>query len=203
MFKERDLLPWILGGLLMATAAVAIAIGATHRITVDPSPRQAATPAPMPAPAPLTVTAPPTVAEVPDAAVSPAEAEASAPEASLAQDAERSGQIWQCVTNGVRTFSNNPCGDKSALLEVGPVNTMNPTPALHYARANAPSYASEPRYAPQDMQAAAYAEQDYQDPVGADNYVVVQAFAFAPRRHPEHPRRPMHHYPVGPQPRRN
>ena len=204
MSKERDLLPWILGGLLMATAAVAIAIGAANRITANPAPRQAVTPAPISAPVAETGTAPRTMAALVDPIVTPSEDAAnSLPEAALAQAAAPNDQIWQCVTQGVKTFSNNPCGDKSALLEVGPVNTMNPTPVLHYAQAYAPTYTSEPRYSQPDAQTAGYAEQDYPDPVGRDNYVVVQGFAFPPRRYPQHPHRPPHHYPIWPQPRRN
>ena len=116
-----------------------------------------------------------------------------------------SGQIWECTTKGVKTFSNNPCGDKSTLLEVGPVNTMNPTPAVHYARA----YSSEPRYAP------AYADSDsatdqnsYSDTASAESagnsYTIIRGVGFVARRRPEHP----HHRPTpdhrnfGPMPRK-
>jgi hypothetical protein len=201
MGKERDLLPWILGGLLMAGAAVAIGIGASHRGTANLTSGPASAPLAMPMPAAATVTAAPAEAVTAATPAPPAEVIATTPEVRVTPAAEASGQIWQCVTNGVKTFSNNPCGDKSALLAIGPVNTMSP-PALHYARAYAPAYASEPRYTQPDAQTAAYAEQDYPDTVGADNYVVLQGFALAPRRHPEHPHRPPHHNP-GPPPRRN
>jgi hypothetical protein len=129
-----------------------------------------------------------------------------------------SGQIWECTTNGLKTFSNNPCGDKSSLREVGPINTMNATPVIHYAR----NYGADPRYAPAPQYADenAYTGDDgYSEPGASESsgnsYTIIQGFGFAPRRRPEHPHHrdhpnhgdhgdhpPNHHNPEMP-PRRN
>jgi hypothetical protein len=88
----------------------------------------------------------------------------------------------------VKTFSNNPCGEKSTLLDVGPINTMSIAPALHYG-----AYGPQPRYA------SGYADQngdadDYSDQNAADtdgnSYTIVQGVRFVAHRHPEHVQRP-------------
>jgi hypothetical protein len=111
-----------------------------------------------------------------------------------------SGQIWECTTKGVKTFSNNPCGDSSTRLEIGPINTMNPTPAVRYARA----YAPEPRYAPAYAASDGSDQDSYSDQAsaesGGNSYTIIQGVGFVPRRHPEHPHhRPTpHHRAIGP-----
>jgi hypothetical protein len=90
----------------------------------------------------------------------------------------------------VKTFSNNPCGEKSTLLDVGPVNTMSPAP-MRYARA----YAPDPRYAHYPDQSAAAEDDDYSDQpgdTGGNSYTIVQGVGFVPRRR-ENIHRP--HYP--------
>jgi len=118
------------------------------------------------------------------------------PAAQAQEPAVQSGQIWQCVTNGVKTFSNNPCGEKSSLLEVRAINTMNPTPVARYARTYAPQPYS-PAYADQntDSDQDDYGEQGAGTAV--NSYTVVQGVAFLPRRRPDHPhhRPPFHHNP--------
>lgn len=47
-------------------------------------------------------------------------------------------QIWECTTNGVRTFSNNPCGAHPTLRELNPMNVMAPTPAYRVTRTAPP-----------------------------------------------------------------
>jgi hypothetical protein len=111
-----------------------------------------------------------------------------------------SGQIWQCTTNGVKTFSNNPCGENSTLLEMRAINTMNPAPQVHYARA------PDPRYAPQYANPNAYGDpnaygQDDSDQGNGDypgSYGVVPGYAFLPRRRSEPPHRPESHHNSGP-----
>jgi hypothetical protein len=108
-----------------------------------------------------------------------------------AQPDAQGGQIWVCTTKGVKTFSNNPCGEKSTLLDVGPINTMNATPVNRYPR----GYEQQPRYAPAYNDQATEAE-DYSDQYGSDAgapYTIVQGVAFVPRRHLEHPHRPAYH----------
>jgi hypothetical protein len=107
----------------------------------------------------------------------------AAPESSVP-----SGQIWECTTKGVKTFSNNPCGDKSTLLQIAPINTMNPTPAVHYAR----TYAPEVGYAESDSSdQAPYSDQTSAESVG-DSYAIIRGAGFIPRRRPEH----THHRPM-------
>jgi hypothetical protein len=179
MSKERDLLPWILGGLSAAAIAVAFAAVATH--TEVPTSR----PPPV-----VTAQLPAAVGELPvpnaqaaAAAAQPDTAPVSAPPPAPVAVAPQiaAGQIWECITQGVKTFSNNPCGEKSTQLEVGPVNTMSPAPAMHYVRAY------EPR-------AAAYADQSASDDeydqnaveTSGNSYTIIQGVGFRARRRPEH-----------------
>lgn len=196
MTKERDLLPWILGGLSAATIAVAFAAVSTHReaSTLAPTPAVAAQPAGRSAvstpalPPPLSAQA----AAVPDLApvIAP-------PQAQTAAEPEvQAGQIWECTTKGVKTFSNNPCGEKSTLLDVGPINTMSAIPAIGYAHA----YGSEPRYAPgyADRGITGDEEQnsdDYGAEAGGNSYSIIQGFVA--RRRPEHSHRPPPHHNSG------
>jgi hypothetical protein len=230
MYKQRGLLPWILGGLTIAGVAAAIIVSSGRPVT--PSLPQATAPIsapvspPLPTPAAEAAPAPATqvasaveAADMPDASAPVPTAQAQTPTEPTVQ----SGQIWECTTNGQKTFSNNPCGEKSTLLEMRAINTMNPTPEVRDARA----YGREPRYAPQytdqnaygdqnaDGDQNAYAGQDtYAEPgngeYGGSSYAVVQGLAFLPRRRPEHPHRPesQHnspesHHNSGGMPRRN
>jgi hypothetical protein len=204
MNKERDLLPWILGSLLIATAALAVTAVATKNgvtsslqataIAAHAPPVPISQPAPSPAPNPVEMHSP---AAEPDTA------------ADVAQPEAPGGQIWECTTRGVKTFSNNPCGDKSTLLDIGPINTMQPTPVPQYARA----YNPPPHYASGYTDPGpSYDQDDYSDQAGSetggDTYTIVQGGAFVPRRHPlhQHPhphRPPYHHGPSGPMPKKN
>jgi hypothetical protein len=211
MNNQHDLLPWILGGLSVATVAVVITFASAGK-TVAPglspvgSPSAQVTSVPdsrsLPAPAPVVTAA---AAESAYSAVAPAAAsvpdpETAPPPAAQVQPAAdpgvQDGQIWECVTKGVKTFSNNPCGEKSTLLEVRAINTMNPTPVVRYARTYAPQNYS-PAYADQDS----YSDQDTYGEPGADtavnSYTVVQGLAFLPRRRPDHlhHRQPFHNDP--------
>lgn len=211
MSRERDLLPWIFGGLSAAALAVAVAAVSAHKPlarTAAPMTAQATSPAAAPtvAASPAAVSqlqtpAVPQSATVAQAAALPAVAPMPAtPDAPAAPDTQP-GQIWECTTNGIKTFSNNPCGEHSSLREVGPINSMNaPAPPSRYARA----YPEPARYAAPyaDPNAAYDNEQAYSDQDGAESagnsYTIVQGVAFLPRRHPEHhPHRPTYaHRPV-------
>jgi hypothetical protein len=190
MNKERDLLPWVLGAL--SATAVAVAITAVSSTKTAAPPAATAMVAPQSAAAPVGPTAPaPAAAPVPAADPMPQQSPMQAQVAP--EPPAQTGQIWECTTKGVKTFSNNPCGDKSTLLEVGPINTMNPTPVVHYAR----TYAPEPRYAPGYANSDSYADEEpYSDPVsaesGGNSYTIVQGVGFVARRRPEHP----HHRPA-------
>ena len=112
MTRQSDLLPWILGALLIATVAIAITAGSMQGA---PTPPAAAAVAAVPVPAP---SAEPAVAAAVAAPAAPAVL-AEAPEQALPPPLERSGQIWECTTKGVKTFSNKPCGEKSAASRGG------------------------------------------------------------------------------------
>jgi hypothetical protein len=196
MHRDRDLLPWILSGLLMASIAIAIGAGSIQNsrnlrvgnLTVDPT---------LSSPATSLAIALPPAPLIADPAV-PTEPEhqfADAPAQMTSSSSEPTGQIWECTTKGVKTFSDNPCGEKSALREVRPVNTMAPTPEDRSVRGKA----SDPRYMPAYVNDGAYAEQDsYPEPAADesyDSYPVFQGFAYLPRIRALHPHRPIHHNP--------
>jgi hypothetical protein len=188
MKKERDLLPWILGGLSAAAMAVAFAAVSTHRATPALAPQVIAAQSPASPPAlPMATTA-----QVAPPSAQPDSAPPSAPpqpQTAVEPDVQP-GQIWECMTKGVKTFSNNPCGEKSTLLDVGPINTMPPS-ATHYARA----YRPDPRYAPgyPDQSAPADAD-DYSDQNAADtdgnSYSTVLGVGLVQRRRAENIHRP-------------
>jgi len=207
MNNQHDLLPWILGGLSVAAVAVVITVASAGK-TVAPnlSPGGSTTAQVTSAPDSLSLPAPSAVATAAAPAVAPAPASVPDPETAPPPAAETQpsadaavarGQIWECVTNGVKTFSNNPCGENSSLIEVRAINTMNPTPVVRYARTNAP----EPRYSPGYADQNTDSDQESNGAQGADtavnSYTVVQGFAFLPRRRPDHPhhRPPFHHHP--------
>ena len=201
MKKERDLLPWIFGGLSAAAIAVAFAAVSTHRDAPTLTPQVLAAPPAASLPTTATPTTPTqtpvqpmaTTAQAAPPAMQPDSAPPMPPQAQTAVAPEvQAGQIWECTTKGVKTFSNNPCGEKSTLLDVGPVNTMSPPP-MRYARAHAP----DPRYAAgYPDQSAAAEDDDYSDQsgdTGGNSYTIVQGVGFVPRRRAENNHRP--HYP--------
>lgn len=188
MKKERDLLPWIFGGLSAAAMAVAFAAVSTHRATPALSPQVIAVQSPASQPT-LPVA---TTAQVAPSTAQPDSAPLSAPpQAQTAVEPDvQPGQIWECMTKGVKTFSNNPCGEKSTLLDVGPINTMPPAPT-HYARA----YRSDPRYAAgYPDQGAPADDDDYSDQNAADtdgnSYSTVVGVGLISRRRAENIHRP-------------
>jgi hypothetical protein len=171
MRKDMDLLPWILGALTMAIVAGAIAVSTSRGSA--PTAAQAPSPTASPAmPAVVTIEAPPP---------SPAAEPVSTPEQvqPVAAPTVQSGQIWECTTNGQRTFSSKPCGDKSTLRDVGPINTMHSTPIFEPRRA----YQPDANYAP---------DYSYPEPQEtADNsYPVSIGIPYAARMRPERTHRP-------------
>jgi hypothetical protein len=186
MHNDRDLLPWIVGGLMTVAAAIAITAASTKRTApvsgyaarqaipeVLPPARAEAAPDPTPAPG-----------------SSAEEAQASTPLVPSAPSPPSSNRIWECSTNGQRTFSNSPCGEKSTVREIGPINGMDPTPVLPPTR----SYGPQPNYEP-----------DYVYPSDApaeNSYPTVVAVPFLERRRPAQVHRP-HPHDRGPAPRKN
>jgi hypothetical protein len=213
MDKGRALLPWVISGLSMACLAIVVAVSANRPApgisrapsqdsvaVVPPAPAAAPATAPAanltPAPAPMPA-APPLAASdlsaAPPLAAEPELATASTPPAAATAPG---AQIWECRTNGQKTFSDKPCGDKPVLREVSALNIMNPTPILptrYYEPEPEPSYAPEYPSA-QEPTEAAY-------PVVG--YPVVVGYPYYHRRRPDHAHRPYpqpyHH---GPMPRK-
>ena len=192
MDKGRALLPWVISGLSMAGLAIAVVVSVNRpapEISRAPSSlasvpvmqARAAAPAIPPA---LNLASP---APMPAAA-------ASAPPATAP-----GAQIWECRTNGQRTFSDNPCGDKPVLREISSLNIMKPTPILPPMRSYQPepNYAPEPTYAP-EYQAQEPSESAYPVMLG---YPVVVGYPYYPRRRPDHAHRP-YPQPHGPTPRK-
>ncbi|GEM_PF-2024365 len=188
MNKERGL-AWILSGLTLATAAAAMTMVIARRQVPAwlPSSAGAAQIAAEPASLPLNaapVALPATASLAPP---SPDTAQASATEGPTFQPPDQtqvaateppadSGQIWECTTNGIKTFSGNPCGEKSTLLEVRAINTMNPAPDAHYARAYADPHYADPHYADPRYADPRYADPRYADPRYAPRYTDSNAY---------------------------
>ena len=172
MDNERDLLPWIMGGLSMASVALAVTLTSSHR-TAPVSVQATTQPAARLLPSLQTENAP---ALVPLPAATPAAA--TLPPPAVVTPAP-TNQIWECTINGQRTFANHPCGGKSSLREFGPLNTMQATPVLAPAR----SY---------ELQSGYPAQYDYPDPqYPADaSYPIMVANPFIERPRPDHWRPP-------------
>jgi hypothetical protein len=209
MNKQRDLLPWILGGVSAAAAALAItALSSQHAATTAAKPiAVVATTATLPpAQAPAPEPALPAIAAIPatgTASPPPAEMRTRAAPNAAAQPEVQAGQIWECTTKGVKTFSNNPCGEKASLLEVGPINTMTATTPVRYAHTYPSQAQSVPPY--NDTASQAYADDDgnQEGYENGNSYTIVQGVAVLPRRRPEHrPHRPPYHHNPAPMPRR-
>jgi hypothetical protein len=201
MIRENNLLPWIMGGLALATIAVAVTVSSTigtaskklpaapvqAAVSAPPqAPATAAVPISAPAPAPVPATAPP---PDPSLALDPVQS-AGAPMASA-------NQIWECTTNGQRTFSDKPCGGNATLLEMNPLNVMNAAPRSPPAWPYPPDSSNAPdNYYPENQDAV------------QSSYPVVVGYPYAVRRRPEHTQRPYQPHPVPathsvPAPRRN
>jgi hypothetical protein len=194
MDGNRNLLPWILSGLSIATAAIAITVGSIKTsgiIERTGSTALETQAAPLASTAQVQSTPAIATAEPAPAPAGAIEAQLPPQEIAAAQEAP-SNQIWACTTNGVKTYSNNPCGEKSALLDVGPVNTMEATrvpPSAH-------QYTPEQHYAPD------YASQDAPE----QPEEVYSSYGVGVGVVPHYVRkRPIHVYPMqhhrGPQPR--
>jgi hypothetical protein len=208
MDEDRDLLPWIFGGLSMATVAIALTVASSNGTVPNKSQAPTQTTAHISTDAqalllPEAKALPKAVVALPEAGL-PA-APTSAPTFAAAQmqttapPMESTSQIWECTINGQKTFSDNPCGGKSSLREIGPINRMDPTPIIPYAR----SYASESSYRPEYSYPG---EQGDSNPgeqqFAANSYPVFIGVPFHEHRRPDHAHRPHDHY-RGPQPRRN
>jgi hypothetical protein len=184
MDKDRDLLPWIFGGLSMATVAMAITLGSTY----GTAPRNLQSSSPIATHALPDAEAP--IARTPAPAQQPAPAQtlAAAQTQTAAPPAEPSGQVWECTINGQKTCSDNPCGDRSSLREIGPINRMDPTPVPPHARSFAPGSSYQPEYSYPGEQVDSYAG----DRQFASNVYPV-FIPFYDHRRPVHGHRPRGH----------
>ena len=116
--EHIDLFPWILGGLVIAIAIPTVM--ALNRSTNETAP--VTTMAPVAADSrSVGVQAVPLLATV-------------APVKS-----KMANQIWQCVNNGQKTFSDSPCGADSSVHQLSEINGMDST-----AAANATVYPTRP-----------------------------------------------------------
>jgi hypothetical protein len=200
MMRENNLLPWIIGGLSLATIAVAVTVSSTIGLApkILPTPVLAAASAPTQPPAP-------TAAPITVSAPAPVPATAPPPDPSLALDPVQpagapmasANQIWECTTNGQRTFSDKPCGGNATPLEMSPLNVMNSAPR------SPPTWS----YPPDSSNAPDYYYPEDQDAVQS-SYPVVVGYPYAVRRRPERTLRPYqpHSMPAAhsmPAPRRN
>jgi hypothetical protein len=186
MDNDRDLLPWVLGGVLFATIAIAIVVGSTGRIatanshavgqgTLRTSAATMVTPASAPAPTPT-----------PDASAPPA-APAPRVQAVNLPPAAPAGQIWECRINGQRAFSSSPCGGESSVRQIGPINRMDSGPIFQQTR----SYEPEPSYRPPDPYPYPSEPQDANPGEFADNsYPVFVGIPLQEHRRPDHAHRP-------------
>jgi hypothetical protein len=192
MDKDRDLLPWILGGLLIATVAVAIAVHSTNRI-IAPAHSQAVSQAIRGASAPTSLTPASAPAAAAPAAAAPA-ADVPPPAASGLQvqavnlpPPVTAGQIWECRINGQRAFSSSPCGTESTVRPIGPINRMDSTPIPQQPR----SYEAESSYRAPYPYPYPSEPQDANPTDFADNaYPVFVGIPFQEHRRPDHAHRP-------------
>jgi hypothetical protein len=200
MDKYSDLAPWFLGGLLIAAVAVAMTLSANNRTAPKTLPASSASIAKM-LPAASAMSSPaPLAAELAPAplAAGPLAAEPlapAAPPATAMQPVTAADQIWECTINGQRTFSNNPCGEKSSLRKIGPINTMDPTPVLRYSRPYQPETGYAPAYAQEYDNSGT---QEHAD----DSYQALVGVPYLAHRRGERMHRPYQHT-HGPAPRRN
>ncbi len=162
--EQIDLLPWIFSGLLIAVAVPAV-MALTGGTKVTPqAPRVAmvasdsvnTVPVPIP-PAPLPATVAPVAPVAPESAT----------------------QIWQCVSNGQKTFSDSPCGAGASVHQLSEINRMDATPVSHTT-----AYSAYPSL----NYAAAPPDQDTSD-VDGGGYSTSQVIAVSERQRREHSHR--------------
>ena len=185
MAKQVDLLPWIFSGILLACVAAAVTV-VSHKPapSISQAPSQAAVHA-----VPVAAAAAPAAAPVaPAAPAAPAAIPAPTVTAVTAQTVPAplppGGEVWECTTNGQKTYSDNPCGTKATLRELSPINIMSSASAPPPPRSYRPdsNYAPESDYAPD----AYPSTPDYSDSA----YPVLIGIPYRERPRPDHAHRP-------------
>src|ERR1700722_2216700 len=161
MTQHAHAVQWILGGLLAVSGATAAEIGSrSEPASAQPAPgtsanetRAGAVSAPPATPATPAASLPGSAALLP-AAPPPARAAtggAHSPQlATVARTPLPPGQVWQCVIDGERIFSDAPCGEHASIRQLRELNVMDAPPAQSYAYAYpyAPSTAPAATFAP-------------------------------------------------------
>jgi hypothetical protein len=172
--EQIDLFPWILGGLL-----IAVAVPAVIALTSTDEPSRVA----KAARSPVHITQPAIEPVAPPAAIEPV-----SPPATIAPiQAVPTGQIWECVVNRQKTFSDSPCGADAAVHQLSVVNVMDAAPIRR-----TPAY---PTYSPYPVDPAPYAldstEQDAPDTNGSS--ATSQIIVINERERREHRPQTHHH----------
>jgi hypothetical protein len=199
MTQHAHAVQWILGGLLAVVGATTAAIGLTSEpASAQPAPGTSANEtragAVSATPATPTASQPSSAALLPAAAPPPARAAtggARSPQlATVARTPLPPGQVWQCVIDGERIFSDAPCGEHASIRQLRELNVMDAPPPQSYAYTYpyAPLSAPAPAFAPAPADDSDYA--DYSDPG------VLWAHGYARRNY--FPRQDNH---IRPQPR--
>jgi hypothetical protein len=121
-YEQTDFFPWILGGLVIAVAipaVMALSRGVDGPIR-DPK---------------LTIAAPSSVNPVPTT-LRPA----SLPATVVPVPSQSPARIWQCASNGLKTFSDAPCGADASVHQLSAINRMDVAPVSHLT--TYPAYSS-------------------------------------------------------------
>jgi hypothetical protein len=171
---DKDLLPWILGGALITTGAIAAAIQFTGHPPngVSTAPASLAPDTVTGAPASIAPIAPSTMApasapEVPTATLQTANATSPDTGAKNGPELPR-GEVWQCIVNGQKIFSDKRCGEGASVRQVGDLNVMEvpsaPSPGSYGA------YGSGYRGGPYPSAPSYPDDEDDTGDVGSDVY---------------------------------
>jgi hypothetical protein len=149
-----DLLPWIFGGLLAVSAAIGSTNGsasAQAATSNDDSSRTRSAAPVAPAPPASAVHGGASLPAAPSPAA-PATAGAQAPRvAAAARPQLPPGQVWQCVIDGGRVFSDAPCGEHASIRRLSDLNVMDsPQQGDAYPYSYAPMQAPAATPAPAD-----------------------------------------------------
>jgi hypothetical protein len=127
---------------------------------------------------PAVAAPPPTPAAAPVAPTVPAAAQ------SAVRTALPAGQVWQCIVNGQKVFSDTACGAGATIRQLSDVNGMDPTPVARAGYAPVPRYAPNPGYAVAPGYTGAPLDQDGNS--ADDIYSANQVAIIDGRRRHEH-----------------
>jgi hypothetical protein len=166
---QLDLLPWILGGVLVAAAVPAV-MALTKGSTDE---------------APLVAVASGTANTVPPLAPRASSRPQSAATVPLAPS-QSPKRIWQCVNNGQKTFSDSPCGPDASVRQLSEINRMDATPVSHAT----PQSSAYSAYPSQDYPPAS-PDQDAADAVigsSTSQFIVIDERQRREHRHRMHER---------------